>query len=184
MFLAYYLVRCAPHRGADLAELTRRVARVTQPIKSRKSYLDSMVNMKCMNAIWPHLNAAAKAHFMLRTLPMTAGVSNVLLREPWIERHRNCILGYSRAVPTGPNAPLVLAPTTFGENLNVGVTYRITGFSRAKIDELLERFLDLIQNPFRRRLPDYGGGRGTERASFVAGYGRSAGEPLMASGRA
>jgi hypothetical protein len=146
-FLAYYLVRCAPDQGANLAEMSRRVASITGPIKARKGYLDSVVNMKFINAVWPHLSDTVKVHFMRKLLPMTAGVSNVLLRDPWINRNRQCILGYSRGSPTGPNVPLVLAPTTLGESMNIGVTYRITGFSRAKIDGIMEMFLDQIQNP-------------------------------------
>jgi hypothetical protein len=150
-FLAYYLVRCGSDRAVDLAAMTRRIAGATAPIKSHKRYLESMVNMKFINAVWPRLSDAVKPHFMRRALPMTAGVSNVLVREPWMDRHRDCILGYSRAAPTGPNLPLVLAPTTLDETMNVGVTYRITGFGRAKIDGILETFLQLIQNPCQRR---------------------------------
>jgi hypothetical protein len=127
--------------------MSRRVASITAPIKARKGYLDSVVNMKFINAVWPRLSDAVKVHFMRNALPMTAGVSNVLLREPWIDRNRQSILGYSRGVPTGPNVPLVLAPTTLGDSMNIGVTYRITGFSQAKIDGIMEMFLDQIQNP-------------------------------------
>ena len=53
MFLAYYLVRRGHDRGASLAETTRQVAAMTRPIKQRRRYLDSLVNMKVINAIWP-----------------------------------------------------------------------------------------------------------------------------------
>jgi NRPS condensation-like uncharacterized protein len=148
-FLAYYLVRCTPEQGTSLAALTHHVARLTRPIKAGHHYLDSLVNMKVVNALWPHLGEATRGSFMRRALPMTAGVSNVLLREPWIERNRDRILGYSRCSPTGPMLPLVLAPTTLGDQMNIGVTYRITGFSQAKIDGIMEMFLDQIQTPWK-----------------------------------
>ena len=34
----------------------------------------------------------------------------------------------ARVSPTGPTLPLVVTPTTMGDELNVGVTYRATGF--------------------------------------------------------
>lgn len=148
-FLSYYLVQCAPAPAASLAALTRYIASITSPIKAGHRYLDSLVNMKLINALWPHLPENIQGNFMRRALPMTAGVSNVFLREPWIERNRDRILGYSRCSPTGPMLPLVLAPTTLGEQMNIGVTYRITGFSQARIDGIMEMFLDQIQNPWQ-----------------------------------
>jgi hypothetical protein len=148
-FLAYYLVRYAADRDASLAETVRRVAGITQPIKARQGYIDSLVNMKFINAVWPYLSETVKYQFLRKSLPMTAGISNVYLRDPWIEQNRDRILGYSRGAPTGPNVPLVLAPTTLGEQMNVGVTYRLTGFPRAKIDGVMEIFLDQLENPTR-----------------------------------
>ena len=149
MFLAYYVVRCGQDRQASLADTARRVAELTRPIKQRQSYLDTVVNMQFVNSVWPYVREHVKPHFMRKALPMTAGVSNVLLREPWIDRHREQILGYSRGSPTGPMLPLVLAPTTLGDQMSVGVTYRVTGFPQAKMDGIMEMFLDQIEHPHR-----------------------------------
>ena len=43
--------------------------------------------------------------------------------------------------------PIVLAPTTFGDHLNIGVTYRTAGFSRAKIDTLMDIYREQIEHP-------------------------------------
>jgi hypothetical protein len=47
---------------------------------------------------------------------------------------------YVRAVSTGPATPLVLAITTFRNQLNIGLTYRSTAFSPSEIDEFQRRF--------------------------------------------
>ena len=146
MFLAYYLVRCGHDATASLAETTRRIAGMTRPIKQQRRYLDSVVNMKFASAVWPHLSEGTRPHFMRKALPMSAGISNVRLREPWLENNRDRILGCTRSAPTGPMLPLVLAPTTLGDEMTIGVTYRVTGFSRAKISGILEMLLDQIEH--------------------------------------
>ena len=57
------------------------------------------------------------------------------------------VLDYHRGVSTGPRTPIVLLPTTFREHLNVGVSYRIAEFPRAKIDAVMEMFRDQIEQP-------------------------------------
>jgi hypothetical protein len=83
---------------------------------------------------------------MRKVLPLVAGVSNVFLRDTWIDNQgATKILDYFRVAPTGPAIPLVLAPTTIGGHMNIGVTYRMTGFTRARIDGILDSFMDQIE---------------------------------------
>ena len=84
---------------------------------------------------------------MRKSLPMSGGMSNVVVRDAWMNDHRHLILDYHRGVSTGPSTPIVLSPTTFGDHLNVGVSYRIAAFSRPKIDALMEMFRDQIEHP-------------------------------------
>ena len=159
VFLAYYLVRRGHDRSASLAETTRQVAEMTRPIKQRQRYLDSVVNMKAINAIWPYLPEAWKPQFSRRVLPMTAAVTNVVLRERWLDENRGRILGYSRGSPTGPNVALALAPTTFGDAMTIGISYRATGFSQEKIDGVAEMLLDQLEHPTRGSQAVAGGRR-------------------------
>ena len=147
-FLGYYVVRCRPQGGETLGELAQHMAADTRPIKAGRRYLDSLVGMKVISACWPRLSDVVRPRFARRSLPLTAGVSNVLMRDPWMVPDADGpILSYCRAAPTGPNLPLVVAPTTWGQNMNIGFTYRMTGFPRAKIDGVMARFLDEIENP-------------------------------------
>ncbi len=100
-----------------------------------------------INSVWPWLSATARRQFMWKWLPMSGGISNVVVRDAWMHANRHVILDYQRGVPTGPNVPIVLSPTTFRDHLNVGVSYRTAGFSRAKIDGLMEMFRDQIEHP-------------------------------------
>ena len=148
-FLGYYLVRHDPGATVRLDEATRQIAARTRPIKAHHRYLDSLVNMQFINMLWPWLSAPVRPHFLHKTLPMSGAISNVVVRDAWMNANRDTILDYQRGAPTGPTAPIVLAPTTFREQLSVGVSYRTTGFTRAKIDALMEVFCDLIEHPDR-----------------------------------
>lgn len=168
-FLASYLTRLAADRDMSLADAARCVAATTGPIKARQSYLNSMVNFKLAAAVWPRLRDSAKPHFMRRTFPMTAGVSNVVVRDDWMTRPQNGrVVEYLRGVSTGPILPLVLTPTTLEGELNVGVTYRIAGFSRQKIDGLMAMFMEQLERP--ERLPYGSGVRSRSKKSIAPSH--------------
>jgi hypothetical protein len=154
-FLAYYSVRVAREHSASLAHLTTHIAALTRPIKTQRAYLNSLLNMRFVSSVWGHLNEAARPHFMRKVLPMAAGVSNVCLRNTWMDGcGANHVLEYIRGASTGPSLPLVLSPTTLGQQLNVGVSYRVAGFATQKIHGIMEMLLDQLEHP------DHGKGRG------------------------
>jgi len=145
-FLGYYLVRVAGEGKVGLDELTRRIAVATRAKKEQRSYLDSAVNLRVASAIWPRLKPESRLHFTRRALPLTAGISNVHLRGSWIEREgAGRILDFSRAVSNGPALPLVVSPTTIRDQMNIAVSYRMTGFSQFKIDGIMESFLKQLE---------------------------------------
>ena len=198
-FLSYFLVRLAADRPMGLTEAVRCIAAATGPIKARRTYLNSMLNMKLAGAVWPHLRETAKPFFMRKTLPMTAGVSNVVIRNGWLnDSGAGDVAEYIRGASTGPILPLVLSPTTLGEEMNVGVSYRTAGFSRQKIAGVMDMFMDQIEHPAGtrpkgnagrnqirspRRLPLQVRGELTGNAGLVAGTFDSAHVQVpMASG--
>ena len=145
-FLGYYLVRVAGDGKVGLDELTRRIAAATRVKKQRRSYLDSAVNLRVASAIWPHLKPESRLHFARRALPLTAGISNVHLRGTWIERQgAGRILDFHRAVSNGPALPLVISPTTIRDQMNIAVSYRVTGFSQSKIDGIMQSFVEQLE---------------------------------------
>jgi NRPS condensation-like uncharacterized protein len=150
-FLSCFLAKLAADKDMSLADAVRCVAATTGPIKARRSYLDALLSFKLAGAVWPRLRAVDKPHFMRKRFPMTAGVSNVVVRDDWMTRSGGEIVEYFRGVSTGPILPLVLTPTTFGDDLSIGVTYRIAGFSGQKIDGIMDMFMDQIENPGEMR---------------------------------
>ncbi len=148
MFLSYYLIRCRPHSHASLADLARQVAAMTRPVKSGRRYLDSFATMKLGDAAWGLLANWQKPQFARNMQPLDAGVTNVVVRNTWIDRRAaGHVLEYVRGASTGPTLPLVLSPTTLGDQLNLGVTYRVAAFSPKTIQGIVARFLDQIEQP-------------------------------------
>ena len=146
-FLGYYLVRAAGDGTMPLDELTRRIAVITRAKKAERSYLDSAINFRVASAIWPRVKPENRPEFARRAPPLTAGVSNVHLRGSWIERQAaGRILDFSRTVSCGPALPLVVSPTTLGDRMNVAVSYRTTGFSQRKIEEIMASFLGQLES--------------------------------------
>ena len=144
-YLSNFVVRCQSEESVGLAELVERIASFTGPIKRRGGYFDAIVLMRIASALWPWVRQSTRPHFMRRAMPMTGGISNVRLKDDWTENAGDQILGYSRGVSTGPMLPLVLSPTTVGEEMNLGISYRVTGFTREKIALLIESLLEEIQ---------------------------------------
>jgi NRPS condensation-like uncharacterized protein len=148
-FLSYYAVRFAAERDAGLAQLTRRVAALTGPIKARRAYLDAVPQMKLFSMVWPLLSPWRRPHYARRVLPMTAGVSNVVMRDTWIDMPGSPIVDYLRGAPTGPMLPLAVTATTLGSRMNLGITYRQTGFTEARLDGILAMLQEQLEHPDR-----------------------------------
>lgn len=148
MFLAYYLIHCRPDRKVSLTDLVRQISAMTGRAKSGSRYVDSLVSMKLCNAIWRFLPKWYKPRFAQDIQPLDAGVSNVVVRDTWIDRHAaGHVLEYMRGASTGPMLPLVLSPTTLGDQMNLGVTYRVAAFSPETIQGIVGRFVEQIENP-------------------------------------
>jgi hypothetical protein len=146
-FLGCCLVGSDSGMTLGLDGAARRIAARTRLSKTRHRYWDSLVNLQFINTVWPWLSTTTRNHLLRESLPMSGGISNVLVREAWMNQNRDLILDYHRGVSTWPGIPIVLTPTTFGEHLNVGVSYRIAGFTRATIDAVMEMFRDQMEHP-------------------------------------
>jgi len=152
-FLSYYSVRFAAERKAGLAEVTGRVAALTGPIKARRAYLDALPKMKLFSMVWPLLQPWRKPHYARLVLPMTAGVSNVVIRDTWLDMPGSPIVDYLRGAPTGPMLPLTVAVTTFRGRMNLGITYRQTGFTKSRLDAILAMLQEQLEHPQRAAAP-------------------------------
>jgi hypothetical protein len=123
--------------GLPLEALAREVHAQTTQVKREKLYLQTLLAMRYVSAVWPLLAPAQRAGFYAKTYPIWAGLSMLNVNALWRRADKNQPVPiYIRGVPTGPLAPIVLAVTTVGDALYAGISYRTTAFGRADIDNL------------------------------------------------
>jgi hypothetical protein len=147
VFLGYFVVRSREDRAATLADEVQRIASQTRLVKSGKRYLDSMAGMRLLRLVWSLTRKPNRPDLLRKVLPFAAGITNIVCRDTWLaEQGRGEILGYRRIAPTGPMLPLVIAPTTRGDAMNVSFTYRVANFSDDQIGRLVEVLMDQIES--------------------------------------
>jgi len=79
--------------------------------------------------------------FYRKRVPLAGGISNVNLNRTWAASfHPDPLLDYIRVSPTGPMMPLVFTPTTLGDHLHVGFTYRTNLISNDRAQQMAADF--------------------------------------------
>ncbi len=168
-FLGYFVVRVAGDRSIGLDELTRRIAATTRLEKAPAELSRFGRGFPRRRRDLAALEARKPAPFRP---PRPAADGRHIERVPARQLDRphggGRILDVCRAVSNGPTLPLVVSLTTLGENLNVAVSYRLTGFSQAKIDGIVQSFVEQLetlgdhvtgQMPARVFFPSVGAGQ-------------------------
>ncbi len=142
VLLGFWTLRERVGAFGSLSEAVERLAVRTRRIKSRRTHLDSLVSIGIGAAAWPWLPRAWRARLMRRSMPLTAGVTNVVVRDRWLEQSpAGSIVEYARAAPLGPTVPLVISPTTRGNRLNIGFTYAASEFAERRIAAIIDDVL-------------------------------------------
>ena len=147
-FLASFLVVHPVPDGITLHELARDVHAATTVIKRRKGYLQNIFALGVSSAMWPFLSAARRRRFFAKNYPAWGGVTALNIDGLWqrpVGGAADAPLDYVRAVSTGPVSPLVLAISTAGAALHVGVSFRRDAFSRATIERVSAAFARCIE---------------------------------------
>jgi hypothetical protein len=120
-----------------LADIATAIAAQTARAKQRKLYLVTLVALGAAALLWPFANAARRHRLYLKYHPVFAGLTplNVdALRRRGPSRDGD----YLRAASTGPMSPMVLAVTTAGAALRVGITYRTTALTREDVNAVAQ----------------------------------------------
>jgi len=148
MFLTYHITQCSAEPRSNLARLIQRIVRQTRRIKATSAHLDLLGSIALGRYVQPWLSPRLKRQALRNTLALSAGVSNVTLGGSSYERYfQGMVLQHVRISPTGAVVPIVVAPTTLNGRMNIGITYRLGGLFEADRQQVIDTFLDLIQNP-------------------------------------
>jgi len=133
--------------GVTLESLARDVHRETVRVKVRKLYLQNLFTVAVNAMVWHFLNAKQRRRLYAKAYPVLAGLSTLNVDAIW----RGTDGGppprdYLRAVPTGPVAPLVVAATTSGNVLQLGLSYRRSSAFAPDIDRIADALARGIQS--------------------------------------
>lgn len=132
---SYRVVHPLPH-DESIEMLARTLSAQTARAKRLKLYLVTLVAMGAATLIWPFAKPDRRHRLYLKYHPVFAGLTplNVdALRRQGTSRGGD----YLRAASTGPMSPMVVAVTTSGAAIRVGITFRTTALSRADVDAVV-----------------------------------------------
>lgn len=125
LFLGFTNVFCRPDDLRDPERLVATIAAQTRHQKACRAPASGIVWMYTSLMMRRVIRAQRSYRFHRKHMPITAGVSNVALDRTWAaDYHPTPLLDFVRTSPTGPMAPLVFTPTTLGDRLTLGFTYR------------------------------------------------------------
>ncbi len=131
--------------GIPLHRLAQDVHAETARAKRRKLYLQTLLVMRIGGIWWHFLSPERRAVFHAKSYPVWVGITPLDVNALWRQAGGNARQPeYVRVVSTGPLAPLVVAATTDGAGLVLGLSFRTAAFSREDIARIGADVLDRI----------------------------------------
>ncbi len=142
-FLSSFRVVHAFPEGTTLATLARDVGAQAGEIRRERLHYLTLLAMGLAAAIWRHASLSRRQRIYLKYHPVLAGITP--LGVDALRRHGAARPGdYLRAASTGPMSPLVVALTSSGGALRVGITYRTTAVPDEQARRIARALQDLI----------------------------------------
>ena len=130
LFLASLRVSHPVPEGIALERLAAEVHAETERIKRDKLYLQTLVALGWTGLVWRLLSPERRRRFLAKHYPLWAGMTSLNIDGLWSDAtFRDAPISYTRAVPTGPLAPLAFAITTFRGAMQIGVSFRVADVS-------------------------------------------------------
>jgi len=138
-FLSSFRISHPLPPGLPLEQLARDVGAETALIKREKLYLQSLLGIAVSGVLWRFLSPDRRRRLYAKSYPVWGAISMLNVNALWAGAGgRMPPPEYLRAVPTGPLSPVVVAATTTGELLHLGLSYRTTAFTAANIDKMAD----------------------------------------------
>lgn len=137
-FLSSYRYAHPVPEGARLESLARDLHVETARVRRRKLYLVTLLALAGVGGLWPWLTPRRRARVYAKHYAAWAGLTpldvDALWRDAGIARPPSA---YLRAVSTGPATPLVVAASSAGNELHLGLSYRTAAFHPDDIARIL-----------------------------------------------
>jgi len=125
-FLSSFRVSHSVPPGTNVADLAADVHRATTRIKREKLFLTTLFAMAVDRLIGRLQTPRQRMRIYAKSYPVGVGVSSLNVGALWRPAGPEIAPLYLRGVPTGPLSPIVVAVTTSGERMCIGLSYRTT----------------------------------------------------------
>jgi hypothetical protein len=136
-------------RWQDLADTDRALHAAAVQSRTARHRADAAGSrLRVASLLLHHRNKGIDTltDFYRKRCPFSAGISNVNLNGSPFDAYAPApLLNYGRVSPTGPMLPVVFTPTTLGDQLHLGLTYRAKLISNEVARLLIARFFDELQ---------------------------------------
>ena len=143
LFLGSFRVHEPILAQRNLEELARAIHAQSQRVKRDKLYLAFGLELKVGLFVLSLCSPQRQQKLYCQHYPLWGGITNLNLNELAREEGQT-ISNYFRAVSTGPVCPLVLALTTYNNNLNIALSYRKTVYPPDVAAKVLGDFLQCV----------------------------------------
>jgi hypothetical protein len=146
LHLGFTSTTCTPPDLANFPQLLQAIARQSKSDKQTRVPLFSPIRMLAGLAVGKIYHPKKLIEFYRKRLPLAGGISNINLNRAWPAKfHPHPLLDYIRVSPTGPMMPAVFTPTTLGQNLNLGLTYRPSLIPPDRAQQMAEHFVNRLR---------------------------------------
>lgn len=133
--------------SASVETLARDVHRETARFKNDKLYLQMLLAVRINGVQWSFLNRQRRQCLYAKAYPVMAGLTSLNVDALWEAAESGAgPPDYLRAVPTGPLAPFVVAATTSGNALALGLSYRRTALTAPEVAKIAGLIADLVRS--------------------------------------
>jgi hypothetical protein len=152
-FLSSFRVAHPLPPGTELQRLAGDIHAETSRIKSERLYMQTLIAIGAISAIWRFLSPAQRQGFHAKHYPTWGAITMVNVDPLWKEAGGTPPPPeYVRAVSTGPLAPLVVAVTTSAGVLHAGISYRTAAFTPEAVDAIANGIVERVRGLSARRL--------------------------------
>ncbi|HEY7787155.1 MAG TPA: hypothetical protein VIF33_01440 [Casimicrobiaceae bacterium] len=143
-FLSSFRVSHPVPGGITLRELAVDIHGATSRIKREKLFLVTLFAMAVDRIAGRFQTRERRVAVYAKSYPVGAGVSSLNVDALWLRPDGGSAPMYIRGVPTGPLSPIVVAVTTSGATLCVGVSYRTTAVTADDIASIRNDILTRV----------------------------------------
>lgn len=130
-----------------LRELAGFVHAESSRVKRGKLYLQTLLAIGLSGLQWRFLSVEQRQGFHAKNYAVWAGVTPLQLDALWpAARTYPFRIEYVRAVATGPLSPIVVAPTTLGDAVQIALSFRTAALDRERVDGIIADIIDCIRS--------------------------------------